>query len=236
MVDFSLGSSQKTKDIPVDRIISLRSQGLSNDQIVQTLQNEGYRATQIFDAIKHAEIKESMEGPNSLSISSNLQNPIMPSLGGLSMPTEPQQTADISKMEEIAEAIIDEKWNILVENVNKIIDWKERVDSQISGLNEKISMLKQDFSSLQSAIVGKTGDYDKTMKEVSTDIKAMSKVFQKILPGFIEKVNELSVITENIKGSKEAGRETERTANLKKVPEKEEEEEDIFEGTIDDIK
>ena len=236
MVDFSLGSSQKTKDIPVDRIISLRSQGLSNDQIVQTLQNEGYRATQIFDAIKQAEIKESMEGPNSLSISSNLQNPIMPSLGGLSMPTQPQQTADISKMEEIAEAIIDEKWNILVENVNKIIDWKERVDSQISGLNEKISMLKQDFSSLQSAIVGKTGDYDKTMKEVSTDIKAMSKVFQKILPGFIEKVNELSVITENIKGSKEAGRETERTANLKKVPEKEEEEEDIFEGTIDDIK
>ena len=236
MVDFSLGSSQKTKDIPVDRIISLRSQGLSNDQIVQTLQNEGYRATQIFDAIKQAEIKESMEGPNSLSISSNLQNPIMPSLGGLSMPTQPQQTADISKMEEIAEAIIDEKWNILVENVNKIIDWKERVDSQISGLNEKISMLKQDFSSLQSAIVGKTGDYDKTMKEVSTDIKAMSKVFQKILPGFIEKVNELSVITENIKGSKEAGRETERTANFKKVPEKEEEEEDIFEGTIDDIK
>ena len=236
MVDFSLGSSQKTKDIPVDRIISLRSQGLSNDQIVQTLQNEGYRATQIFDAIKQAEIKESMEGPNSLFISSNLQNPIMPSLGGLSMPTQPQQTADISKMEEIAEAIIDEKWNILVENVNKIIDWKERVDSQISGLNEKISMLKQDFSSLQSAIVGKTGDYDKTMKEVSTDIKAMSKVFQKILPGFIEKVNELSVITENIKGSKEAGRETERTANLKKVPEKEEEEEDIFEGTIDDIK
>ena len=106
----------------------------------------------------------------------------------------------MSKIEEVAEAIIDEKWNILVENVNKIIDWKERVDDQITALNGKVQQLSQDFTKLQAAIIGKTEEYDKTMKDVGTDVKALSKVFQKILPGFIENVSELSRITARMKG------------------------------------
>ena len=76
MVDFSFGASQKSKDVPIDRILCLKSQGLSNDQIVQTLQNEGYKASQIFDAMRHAEIRESVGGPASLDNYPQPQNPL----------------------------------------------------------------------------------------------------------------------------------------------------------------
>jgi len=48
-------------------------------------------------------------------------------------------------------------------------------------------------------VLGKIGDYDKTLENVGTEIKALEKVFQKILPGFVENVQELSRITRRIK-------------------------------------
>ena len=43
------------------------------------------------------------------------------------------------------------------------------------------------------------GEYDKNMKEVGTDIKALETVFKKILPSFTENVAELSRITKRVK-------------------------------------
>ena len=203
MVDFSFGASQKSKEVPIDRILGLKSQGLSNDQIVQTLQNEGYKASQIFDAMRHAEIRESVGGPASLENYPQAQNPLNLGGGGFGSGMNMQSSGgvDINKIEEVAEAIIEEKWAVLEDNIKKVITWKEHVDEQMNEMNEKIRQLNQDFVNLQAAIVGKTGEYDRTMKDVGTGLKAMSMVFQKILPGFIENVNELSRITERVKGS-----------------------------------
>ncbi|MBI1969996.1 hypothetical protein HYS48_04850, partial [Candidatus Woesearchaeota archaeon] len=48
----------------------------------------------------------------------------------------------------------------------------------------------------------KIGNYDQSIKDVSTEIRALEKVFQKILPGFVENVNELSRIAQTLKGKK----------------------------------
>ena len=45
----------------------------------------------------------------------------------------------------------------------------------------------------------KVGEYDKHIGDVGTEVKALEKVFQKVLPGFIENVSELSRITEEMK-------------------------------------
>ena len=42
---------------PVDRVIEMRKQGLSNNQIISTLQNMNYDSNLIFDALNQADIK-----------------------------------------------------------------------------------------------------------------------------------------------------------------------------------
>jgi hypothetical protein len=102
-------------------------------------------------------------------------------------------------IEEIAEAIIDEKWAELLKNISQITEWKEKTESNINKLEQELHDLKDSFDKLHKAIIGKIGEYDQNILNVGTEIKAMEKVFQKVLPAFTENVNELSRITKNAK-------------------------------------
>jgi len=195
------GKKAERVSIPTDQVIKLRQQGLSDDQIVQTLQKDGFKSHQIFEAMHQAEVK-GMVAPTSLEEVPEPENPMEPSAPGI--PPPPAYAAEekmpVDRIEEIAEAIIDEKWNELVVNVNKIIEWKEETDRKLAAIETKIHDLGSRFEKVQASMLGKIEEYDKTMTEVGTDVKALTKVFQKVLPGFIENVGELSRITEKIKG------------------------------------
>ena len=62
-----------------------------------------------------------------------------------------------------------------------------------------MSDVKADLETLHKAIVSKIGEYDKNLLDVGTEIKAMEKVFQKVLPTLTENVSELSRITRQVK-------------------------------------
>ena len=86
---------------------------------------------------------------------------------------------DKERIEEVAEAIIDEKWDELVKNINKIIEWKNKSEAKISSLEQQFKDLKNDFDKLHQAVIGKIGEYDQNILNVGTEIKVMEKVFQK---------------------------------------------------------
>lgn len=102
------------------------------------------------------------------------------------------------RIEEMAEAIIDEKWEEMLKNISKIAEWKDKTDSVITKLEQEMKDLKDNFDRLHKAIIGKISEYDRNILNVGTEIKAMEKVFQKILPTFTENVSELSRITKNL--------------------------------------
>jgi hypothetical protein len=56
-----------------------------------------------------------------------------------------------------------------------------------------------DLEGLHKAIVARIGEYDKSLLDVGTEIKAMEKVFQKVLPDLTGSVQELSKITKDMK-------------------------------------
>ncbi len=107
-------------------------------------------------------------------------------------------SADTEKIEEIVEAIVEEKWTELIKNVNKIIEWKEKTESRLVKIETEFDNLKHGFDNLHQGVLGKIGDYEHGLQEIGTDIKALEKVFQKILPTLTENVNELSRITRNL--------------------------------------
>jgi hypothetical protein len=193
------GKKTETVSIPTDQVIKLRQQGLTDEQIVQTLQKDGFKSFQIFEAMHQAEVK-GMVAPAGLE---DMPPPENPMEGPLPLPPGAPTGAEkmsVDRIEEIAEAIIDEKWNALVENVNKIIDWKEETDRKLAAVETRLHDLNSKLDKVQASMLGKIEDYDKTMADVGTDVKALTKVFQKILPGFMENVSELSRIAETLKG------------------------------------
>jgi hypothetical protein len=111
-------------------------------------------------------------------------------------------TIDRSAIEEVAEGIIDEKWEELMKNVDKIIAWKEEAEAKIAKFEQKISDLKERFEALHSGILSKVTEYDKGIKGVRTDIKAMEEVFKKTLPSFTANVGELGRLTKKLKSKK----------------------------------
>jgi len=248
---------------PVVEVVRMRKQGLSNNQIVQALQRNGFQTHEIFDALSQADLRapspvqgtdqyeqpfmqdmQGMQGPGSLGkpplvppaddeeTEASITGPqnldelpdigsgSQPQAGGMPMPEsgfteEPEEasfrTAPSPKgyeaktvsadVEEISEAIIEEKWQDLMKDLNKLLDWKDKLEQRVGVLEQRFTDMKSGFDNLQKGIVEKVGDYDKSVKDVGSEMKALEQVFQKIIPTLTENVNELSRITKGMKPS-----------------------------------
>lgn len=247
---FGLGKKQQEpvhivepSQTPTDKVIEMRAQGLSNNQIIQILQRDGYDITNIFNAMNQADIKSGVDysslRPGHPAAEGFDQATAVPDSGGSFMPqqymqpTQPLQAPafpeahippgedvaegtqfqeapvqqmpsygpsfETQRIEELAEAIIDEKWNEIVRSINKIIDWKERVEARVTKIEQQLEDMNKNFEALHKGVLGKITDYDKNLTNVGAEIKAMEKVFQKILPTLTENVAELSRITSSVK-------------------------------------
>ena len=56
---------------------------------------------------------------------------------------------------------------------------------------QEIADLTSALNSLNKSLMGKISEYDKNISNVGTEIKAMEKVFEKVLPSLTENVNKL---------------------------------------------
>ncbi len=179
---------QMPSEVPISQVVSMQSQGLTNNQIIQSLQRQGYQPTQIYDALAQAEAKRSiepMEVPGEMAPRTEIRAP---------------PTSAHPESEAIVEQIIEEKWHELQKDLGKINEWKELISSRMDKLEQSTTDMKMDLDGLHKAIVARIGEYDKTLMDVGTEIKAMEKVFQKVLPELTGNIQELSRITKNVKG------------------------------------
>ena len=69
------------------------------------------------------------------------------------------------------------------------------MNSRVDKMEQSLTDVKTDLDGLHKAIVARIGEYDKTLIDVGTEIKAMEKVFQKVLPELTSNVQELSRMT-----------------------------------------
>jgi len=208
-LDIPLPESQP-QALPVEHVVMMKQQGYTNNQIVQSLQSQGYNTSQIFDAINQANLSSSLQQPPQ-----HLETG-MPEYGqGYEQypPQQPQQfqsfqtqretqapaPIDEERVQEIAEAIIDEKWEELSKDIRKVIEWKEKNEDRIAKLEQQIIDLRLSIDSLTKSVMNKVSSYDQNIIDVGTEVKAMEKVFQKVLPSLTESVNKLERMTKDSK-------------------------------------
>lgn len=118
---------------------------------------------------------------------------IPPPMGG--------QGDDGGQIEDLIEAVIEEKWKEIEANMLKVISWKDKTEQRLAQIEQSIADVKEEFSGLQNAVVGKVGEYDKHVVSIASQLQAMEKAFSQVLPTFIENIQELDRITKDMKRS-----------------------------------
>jgi len=191
--------------IPTDEVLQLRQQGLTDNLIAEELKKRRYSPQQISMAISQADASfgGDMEQSGGVPMDANYGQGYGQSYGGGMAPSQQMSAGGASpddnnlyeRIEETVEGMIDERWDELIGEVKKIVEWKEKIEDTLRKLNSDVDHLKEDFKLLHQGVLGKVDDYDNRMRDVDTQLKAVGKVFQEVIPEFVDNVKELKSIT-----------------------------------------
>ncbi|MBI5391505.1 hypothetical protein HZB00_00725 [Candidatus Woesearchaeota archaeon] len=111
----------------------------------------------------------------------------------------PEGQLDMERFHEIAEAIVNERWEEFLGKVGDLTIWKEKVDMNLLAIKQELLRTQERFAQLQTALVGKVREYDIDMKDVHTEMKALEKVLEKITEPLVLNIKELNRITADLK-------------------------------------
>ena len=201
--------------LPVEQALMMKQQGYTNNQIAQILQSQGYNNSQISDVINQAslsgnfreseEVETGMpEYGQSYEEQPYTQTMFQPQNAQERRETQIPVSVDEERVQEVAEAIIDEKWEEFAKDIKRVIEWKERTEERVAKLEQQIIDLRLSIDSLTKSIMMKVSSYDQNIVDVGTEIKAMEKVFQKVLPTLTENVNKLDRMAKGYKIEQQA--------------------------------
>ena len=180
---------------PIEQVLMMKQQGYTNNQIVQALQSQGYNTNQIYDAINQANLNGSQGMQPEMGMpeygQSFEQAQYQPQTFQAPREVQPASPIDGERIQEIAESVIDEKWEEFASDIKKVIEWKDKSEDRLAKIEQQILDLRMTIDSLTKSIMSKISTYDQNITDVGTEIKAMEKVFQKVLPTLTESVNKL---------------------------------------------
>jgi len=186
----------------------LRQRGLSDPMITGELSRRGHPQEYVQQAISDLDNPMPPPAPGYDDMSYEGEMPSdgynMPaSQMSSSTPQQSQQDGNLyERIEEITEQMIDEKWDELINEVKKIIEWKNKIEERQLKIQHDLDTLKEDFKVLHQGVLGKLEDYDGRMRDVGTELKAVGKVFKDVIPEFVDNVKEFSRLTEGAKKKK----------------------------------
>ncbi len=122
--------------------------------------------------------------------------------GGPAMYPSPMPQLGVST-EELVEKIVSEK----VDKLEKRLVEQEKIHTdmlqQIGQVRSSLNDLKGKYVQLQEDSVVKIEEYNKELEGVGTQIKAMQRVMQNIIPTFAENVRSLTEVVKELKGGNE---------------------------------
>lgn len=107
--------------------------------------------------------------------------------------------SNIEEMESLIESIVEEKWRVAMEPFGDFNMWKERVRTEIISIKQELLRIENRFENLEKGIVGKVHEYDSHVLNIGAELKALEKVFQRIVQPLTENIKELSRITGKLK-------------------------------------
>lgn len=188
----------------------MQQQGYADDQIIQTMRDQGIAYKEIADALAQSRIKSAVEQPNEYPEApqptegdqytappSGMERSIMnQQQEQLPAPTPIQGDYQSQAQEyaapasygtspdlvsEIAEQVAAEKFSGIRKQLDKIADMKLTVESKIEYLDERIKKIEKIIDTLQTSVLRKVGDYMNNVQDIKNELIETQKTFGKMV-------------------------------------------------------
>lgn len=187
----------------VDEIKQMQQQGMSNDEIIRTFQEQGISPMEINEAFASSQIRAAISGEN---MPEGIGEGMQPSIS--QEPEVPQEQYPVydqyqgysqapsysspEMMNEVASQVIEEKISSLRKKIAETTAIKSEIDTKLEIMEKRVKKIEEVIDKLESAILQKIGDYSKGITEIKSELGMMQESFSKVLPRAVEKVREKS--------------------------------------------
>jgi len=105
-------------------------------------------------------------------------------------------------IEEIAEAVIAEKWEEFKSKVGDITEFKTHVETRLKELNDRLKRVEIALDRINAAILTKMEEQESSVKNLTREVEGLENTLTKIINPLVSSVKELKEITETAKKEK----------------------------------
>ncbi len=181
----------------LEDITQMKGQGISDQEIIQNLQNQGISPQAINDAMSQAEIKNAVGNEEQYQEQGQYGGEYAPQdQGGYDQGGQeyyPQDQGgydqgydtggmDTSKMIEIAEQVFSEKIGKIQSQVRELSEFKTLMESKVEHLTDRTKRVETIMDKTQMAILDKVGSYGKNLSNVKKELDMVQDSFGKMVP------------------------------------------------------
>ncbi len=192
----SLLDALKRKDEGnVPDVSDMLKKGMSEQDIIDNLRQQGYDNTTIRMALMNASQAQQANQPPPPPQVQEVNQPIQ-----IQNPQQPKISEEtLDAIQGILEQIIEEKWKTATADIETLKNENKRNSDMQRTLSEQIERMNQRIDELQNVMVGKTEEYNKALNDVNIELDAFNKVVDKLVPAFSDSIKELRDLIEEFK-------------------------------------
>lgn len=199
--------------VQVDRVVQMQQQGMSDNDIIKTLKNEGVSPKDISDSIAQARIKMAVSQDTEQSYQESYNQPEQQNTQQAQYaPQAPDQqyqqpyqeqgqqyyyqdqsqgSMSIETITEIVDRIISEKLKDINQKIKPVVDFKNKAEEDINELKERLKRIEQTIDNLQRSVIGKVGEFGQSTALIHKDLENLHGTVSKLMNPLIDNVNEM---------------------------------------------
>lgn len=207
----------------LDRIIQMQAQGISEQDIIKTLRNEGISTTEINDGLSQAKIKQAVQEPEFQGMEQSMMDqsgapaaveqqnyPVQQNYPPQNYPPQTQGYApeyqdqyaqyqqqaapDTETITDIADQVVQEKFAEFNKKTGDLVAFKNDTREKLKDLDERLKRIENAIDQLQRAIIGKIGEYGENMSYVRKDLENVHDTMSKLMNPLVDNYQQLRKI------------------------------------------
>jgi hypothetical protein len=212
----------------LEQIMQLKGQGMPDDQIISTLQQQGITPNEINTALSQAEIKNAVTAeqgaPAQMPTTQEIPAPTQdqyaqaPAQEQYAQPEQvpagqeeyyPQEGYDQSyapqgggfdsnTIMEIAEQVFSEKTKKIEKQLSELSEFKTMTQTKIENIDERLKKIESMIDKLQITILEKIGSYGQNLGEIKKEMGMMQDSFGKMINPIADKSQSISPVAKKV--------------------------------------
>ncbi len=202
---------KKKDENDVPDVSSMLSNGMSQQDIIDNLRQQGYDSTTIknalVNAIRNNASNKQAQQPAAQEIPiQRVQTNQQPAVQESRQPYDgnAMSNQNLESIQQILEQIINEKWKSSSSELNSLRSSVNINTNSVENIKDNLEKLNQRIDSIQNTMVGKTEEYNKTISDVNVELQAFEKVIDRLIPAISDSIKELRDLVDDLKTQKTA--------------------------------